>query len=315
MVRGLWGADLKIAIKYQFPFFHDTLFFRLLSKLTPNGIEITSPVNADIIIYGPFGRDLKAFGPFVKRKNKKGLVKLPKRTYQPLHVFHTIESERPSDIYDYSITFDYMQNQSNHFRLPYWLESIDWEHEGLGRGQHPRISRRITIEELMSPLGDEFTRRNGKCAAFFGHLREPRATFMEVLANRIEIDGYGRAFDLSVKSAEKSGIDKDAVLKEYSYCLCPENSIYPGYYTEKILEAFAAGCLPISWADSNVADDFNPDSFINLLPFASVGYEKSLNQLNDPKAMEKFAGAPLLLERPSLDPLKKFIRAIIADAR
>lgn len=306
------GPDLKVALKYQFPLFHDTLFFRLLSKLAPNGVELTSPNKADIIIYGPCGRELKAFGPF---KNRKGLVKLPKRTYQPLHIFHTIESERPSEIYDYSLTFDYMHHQPNHFRMPYWLEGLDWEHEGLGRGQHPRISRRVTIEELMSPLGDSFTQRNGKCAAFFGHLAEPRATFMEVLSSKIEIDGYGRAFNTKIKGAEKSGINKDVILKNYSYCLCPENSIYPGYYTEKILEAFAAGCLPISWVDPNVADDFNPDAFINLLPYASVGYEKPLDLLNDPKALEAFAQAPLLLERPTLEPLKKFIEKIIADVK
>lgn len=305
---------MKVAIKYQFPYYQDTIFFRLLTLMAPGGLEITSPQKADIIIYGPFGRDIKAFGPFVKRKNRKGLINLPKRGYQPLHIFHTIENERADDIYDYTVTFDHMPHKAQHFRLPYWLESLDWEGENLNRGKHPRVSQRYSIEQLTSPLGNDFMNRNGKCAAFFGHLREPRGTFMDVLQKRIQVDGYGKAFNASIKSAEKSGIDKDVVLDQYSYCLCPENTIYPGYYTEKILESFASGCLPITWADTNVNHDFNPDSFINLLPFAHQGYECALDQLDDPEALEKFASAPLLLEKPSLDPLKKFVQRIIDDA-
>ena len=48
--------------------------------------------------------------------------------------------------------------------------------------------------------------------------------------------------------------------------MCPENGLYPGYYTEKIPEAFYSGCLPITWADENIVADFNSRAFLNLEP-------------------------------------------------
>lgn len=34
-------------------------------------------------------------------------------------------------------------------------------------------------------------------------------------------------------------------LSYYRYCLCPENMVFPGYRTEKLVDALAAGCVPL----------------------------------------------------------------------
>nr|WP_272916661.1 glycosyltransferase family 10 [Helicobacter saguini] len=41
-------------------------------------------------------------------------------------------------------------------------------------------------------------------------------------------------------------------LKDYKFNLCFENSSYPGYLTEKLFDAFAAGCVPIYWGDTSL---------------------------------------------------------------
>ena len=41
-----------------------------------------------------------------------------------------------------------------------------------------------------------------------------------------------------------------------------ENSAYPGYTTEKILEAFAAGTIPIYWGDPEIGRVFNEKAFV-----------------------------------------------------
>ena len=60
----------------------------------------------------------------------------------------------------------------------------------------------------------------------------------------------------------------DAVETEWESPLAAfENTYAPGYTTEKIMDAFASGCVPIYYGDPLVVQDFNPDSFINAHDF------------------------------------------------
>ncbi len=62
--------------------------------------------------------------------------------------------------------------------------------------------------------------------------------------------------------------EKFCFITQYSNNLCPENSIGEGYTTEKLLHAFAAGCIPIYWGwlpDDLSTHDFNLEKCIILL--------------------------------------------------
>jgi hypothetical protein len=303
---------MKIAVLHQFSDFKNTVFFRLLLQESPTPIEITAPCRADIIIYGPFGREMKTVGPFIKRRERSNILKFRFRKTQPISILHTIENYRHNDLYDYSIGYDYSSDQKRNFRFPYWMESIDWSHEGIIRSKPLRLNKYLSINRLLSPLGDDFIRkRNGRCAAFFGHLREPRKQMLAALKETFVVDGFGKAFDSQIKNSQSSGFYKDTVLRDYSYNLCPENSIYPGYYTEKIPEAFANGCLALGWADSNVRSDFNPDAFINLLDYADSTYQDAALVLTDKKLMDKYAGSALFKMAPSVEPFRQYVRGIL----
>src|SRR6185437_5132720 len=43
-----------------------------------------------------------------------------------------------------------------------------------------------------------------------------------------------------------------------------ENSSYPGYTTEKLIEPFFVNSVPIYWGNPKVGKDFNTNSFINI---------------------------------------------------
>ena len=135
---------MKLAILYQYPAFKSTVFYRLLVSESPTPIEIVRPAAADIIIYGPFGRQIKAFGPFVRRRGRQGLVDVRGRQNRPLHVFHTIENMRHNDLYDYSVSYDFSLNSTKDIRFPYWMESIDWSHEGVPR-EKPLSARKMSF--------------------------------------------------------------------------------------------------------------------------------------------------------------------------
>lgn len=57
--------------------------------------------------------------------------------------------------------------------------------------------------------------------------------------------------------------DKFQFQKNYKFSLAFENSCYKGYTTEKLIQAFAAGTIPIYWGNPDVAEEFNEKAFIN----------------------------------------------------
>jgi hypothetical protein len=50
--------------------------------------------------------------------------------------------------------------------------------------------------------------------------------------------------------------------KDYRFCLVMENEAVVGYITEKIINAFLAGCIPIYYGTTQVFDVFSESSFI-----------------------------------------------------
>jgi len=65
-----------------------------------------------------------------------------------------------------------------------------------------------------------------------------------------------------------SSQEKLNVLKNYRFCICFENvHTTPGYITEKIFDAFAAGCVPVYWGPENVEDYIPIDCFIDYRKF------------------------------------------------
>jgi hypothetical protein len=278
------------------------------------------PLWADLLIYGSF-YDFRAPRlrwlprPWRERAGQwidiaeKGLSK---RKLPPVTLFHTAENLRHDHIKaDFSISHDLNVPLDRHFRLPYWMEVVDWSHEGLFGNHNPRYGELLKLERLQARLGDQFLKRPQKAVLITSHLRGPRASCYELIKHHLPIDGMGPYFDRTIRNHHLSGFFKKDVLQNYAFNLCPENGIYPGYATEKIPEAFAAGCLPISLVDERVGGDFNPSAFINLTTIM-MNENNSLGALLKSKAtLEKFAQQPLLLSVPNLAGVQKFVKKII----
>jgi hypothetical protein len=62
-------------------------------------------------------------------------------------------------------------------------------------------------------------------------------------------------------------ISKSKELSNYKFTIAFENSILPGYVTEKLMEPLAAGSLPIYLGDDICKTDFNPKAFICVKDF------------------------------------------------
>jgi hypothetical protein len=74
------------------------------------------------------------------------------------------------------------------------------------------------------------------------------------------IERYGAKFD-GIKQGEPREY-KLPWMRDYRFSVAVENSIVDGYFTEKIVDCFRAGTIPIYWGDPSVADIFNPEGVL-----------------------------------------------------
>ena len=151
-----------------------------------------------------------------------------------------------------------------------------------------------------------------KFCFFASHLIEPRRSLLAQIGKFFTVDGYGPHFDKNLKTHNNEKFTKKNIMKDYAFNLCPENSLYPGYYTEKIPDAFFGKCLPVSWTDQNVDVDFNRNAFVNLLDYAKNNFIDICELLKDDSFLRKFTKEPLCFEKPNLLKEKEFIKSLLS---
>lgn len=127
-----------------------------------------------------------------------------------------------------------------------------------------------------------------------------RGEFFEQLSEYKKVDSGGR-YKNNIGGAFIK--DKNAWLQNYKFNLCFENSSQKGYVTEKLIQAFAAGCVPIYWGDESLCDEryahlrpvFNPKAFINVHNFDSI--ESAIKEIeridNNDSAFEAMRKEPI----------------------
>ena len=97
--------------------------------------------------------------------------------------------------------------------------------------------------------------------------------------------------------------NKLLTISKYKFNICFENSIHPGYYTEKPIHAKYAGCVPVYWSDAGMGNDFNADAFLNLNDFDGVKQlcERIIELDNDPAQYQALRNQPMF--KPEQDPM------------
>lgn len=107
---------------------------------------------------------------------------------------------------------------------------------------NPVILREILFDKFVELAGEEKCHALGKC-----HGSHP--------GTQRKIDGTW---------------ESDALIeayKNYKFVFAMENRKVPGYVTEKIMNAFYSGAIPIYWGSDNISQLFNKKAFINLGDF------------------------------------------------
>ena len=91
--------------------------------------------------------------------------------------------------------------------------------------------------------------------------------------------------------------DKQAFQRGFRFALAIENSADPGYCTEKIVDAWAAGAVPVYGGDPLVKQEFNPAAFVCADDYESpAALADALVELSkDRDAFCAMCAAPVLL--------------------
>ena len=261
------SVDIEISSVYGEPGPTDlkSKLIRLFHSKTPGGV--------------PFGSWAKGFN-------------LQPNPTAKVNIFFTGENERPPyGDWDAYLSFDLHDFGSKNAYLPLWWVTCT---DLAGPKSAPYLDEVIKVENLLSSRKPNIKSRNRFCVAFIGKAYPFRMQALSALSEIQKVEVFGAIARKDVKSKFKES-------QNYKFVFAFENDLYPGYVTEKVIEAWATGAIPLYWG-SDPAKYINPKAVINLADFDSmrefVDFVKEVN--DDSKLWEEIASQPILLKRPDL---------------
>ena len=163
-----------------------------------------------------------------------------------VRIFFSGENQIPDfNLCDYAMGFDWIEFGDRYERMPLYLFYPGTSQMSVDRGGM-----------MKNPLRrDEFC--SFVCSNAEGDSK--RIELFHELLKLQKVDSGGK-FENNV-----GGPVQDKILFEstHRFSICFENASYPGYTTEKILQSFAAGTIPIYRGDPEICRVFNPKAFVN----------------------------------------------------
>lgn len=201
--------------------------------------------------------------------------------YDCARIFYTGENLEPDfNLVDYGMGFSEVDFYDRYLRLPHYV-------------LYPRACELaqkkpyMTDDELLSRKFCNYVISNALSA-------DARGRMIAALEKYKPLDSGGRYHN----NVGGPVADKIDFSKGYKFSLAFENSSSRGYTTEKIMESFAAGNVPIYWGNPDISNEFNPKSFINCHDFSSfeevVEYVKKVD--SDDELYLEMVKAPIVNE-------------------
>ena len=221
-------------------------------------------------------------------------------TFDGIRIFFTGENVVPNFNYcDYAFGFHHIEFEDRYMRLPLWRQ--------YGKALNAVLSK--------TPMDVEATKRKF-CCMVISNIKQTdgfREEFFEKLSAYKQVDSGGK-YKNNVGGPVP---DKIEFQKDYKFSFAFENVAARGYCTEKILESFAAGTIPIYYGYETAVQDFNPKAFINYHDYASIDevIEKIKQLDNDDEAYLQMLNEPAFVggklpDRYSDESILKFLSNI-----
>ena len=204
--------------------------------------------------------------------------------YDGIKILICSENEIPDfNTYDYAVSSSIMDLGDRHLRVPWCAFSPHYRLIGSKSSQHPnQLLERKFCSFIVSNVefGDPI-----------------RLRFFKELSRYKKVDSGGRLLN-NVGGAVK---DKHAFCSMYKFNIAFENSRYPGYVTEKIVDAYQAKSIPIYYGNPAIETDFNRESMVYVKDETDI--ERAIEEIvsldKDDEAYLKKVNAPCLPQNRS----------------
>lgn len=209
----------------------DNLFVNLLS----DAYDIEVSETPDYLFYSVFGQKHLKYRDCVR-------------------IFYTGENQSPDfNVCDYAVGFDHITFMDRYHRFPLYVQFAGDYDDMMSK--HARTD------------GELLAGRDGFCSFVYSNnnASPERNRFYDLLCTYKPVASGGR-FRNNVGGPVA---DKKEFQSHYRFSVAFENTSVPGYATEKLVQAFAAGTVPVYWGDPLIDRTFNSKAFINCHDYDS----------------------------------------------
>jgi hypothetical protein len=238
----------------------------------------------------------RLFGSFQDVQAKYNNLNLPRTKNARRRIWVTGENLRPpySRGFDGYLSFD--QNLlANNAYLPVWYFDAGFfkDHFVTRVGVNSSVQL-LTAKRSISKLPPKFA------CMFVGNPHSVRLQFAEILEGTHPIAKFGAAFGNQVQQ-------KFPIASQFKFTISFENDSYPGYVTEKLLEAYLCKSIPIYWGDLGISSPINPEAILMKRPDQSLEqFAREVIDMPESEILRKL-NEPFLKFIPSITDIKHVI--------
>lgn len=187
--------------------------------------------------------------------------------YPPYNNIELLKSK-----FDIIIGFKYTDKINKIFRLPLWLCYYPY--------YNITNDKDNIITYLEKSHKNNIHNKVNKCSLIARHDRGGQRTVLyNEMCKYIDVLCPSK-FKKNCNNIGNGNKAKFEFIKNYVYNICPENSAFEGYHTEKIFNALEAGTIPIYWAINEPEKD--------ILNKSKYCFIKNINDNNEVKAKIKY---------------------------
>ena len=211
--------------------------------------------------------------------------------YDRVRIFYTAENLVPDfNICDYAIGFNHISFADRYMRYPLYL--VDDFNAYQGDDYASDLKLALHKHENAE---DQLRQKTGFCSFVYSNADAVpcRQLMFEKLSEYKHINSGGRYLN-NIGGPVESKINFQ---KKHKFVIAFENTSTPGYTTEKIVHAFAAGAIPIYWGNPEINKEFNEASFINC-------HKYGLTEKGESEAIERIVDEVKRLDNDDEEYLK-----------